>query len=340
LGAGASGNPAGLIMPRLDRGGVLSQFHLAAYLHAVAVYEALGVFDPCGVEQRAEPGDAALPDLLADPPLPEDWLRALDATTALHARAGVVRPLPAIAALLGGATLMCDAPAAAIERAGAGWVLRAPDGRALLKADAVVLACGAALTQFEAARFLPIALSRGQIEWGRASAPAHAITRGSYVAPFDGGVLFGATFDKVDALSGAPLADEDSRRRNLAALAELAPEIAASVGALQSRAAYRATTPDRAPIVGLLPDAAAWLARYAALAHGGRIDGDAPPPAHDGVYVIGGLGARGLTLAPLLGEIIAGEMFGEPPLLPRAARDALHPARFLLRALKRGGAIS
>jgi tRNA 5-methylaminomethyl-2-thiouridine biosynthesis bifunctional protein len=45
LGAGASGNPAALVMPRLDRGGVLSEVYLAAYLHAVALYEDLGVFE-------------------------------------------------------------------------------------------------------------------------------------------------------------------------------------------------------------------------------------------------------------------------------------------------------
>jgi tRNA 5-methylaminomethyl-2-thiouridine biosynthesis bifunctional protein len=210
----------------------------------------------------------------------------------------------------------------------------------MLKADAVVLACGAALTQFAAAKFLPIGLSRGQIEWGRGRAPAHAVTRGGYAAPFDGGVLFGATFDKVNAQAsqddaGAAAASHKSRLRNLAALRELAPEAVVDESALKSRASYRATTPDRAPIAGVLPHAEAWLAQYAPLAHGGRIDADAPPPAHAGVYVIGGLGARGLTLAPLLGEILASEMHGEPPLLPQLARDAIHPARFLHRALKR-----
>jgi len=335
LGAGASGNPAALVMPRLDRGGVLKDFYLAAYLHAVATYEALGVFERCGVAEIGE-DDAALTDLLADPPLPEAWFSALSENTALHARAGLVRPGAAIEKMLSGATLMCEAPVTALERAGEGWVLRAPDGRALLKADAVVLACGSALSQFAAAQFLPIALSRGQIEWGAGAAPAHALVRGSYVAPFDGGVLFGATFDK-SASDSAAVADGASRTRNLAALVGLAPDIAASVNAdaLQSRAAIRVTTPDFAPIAGLLPDAHAWLAQYADLAHGRKIETDAMSPAHAGVYVIGGLGARGLTLAPLLGEIIASEMYAEPPLLPQIARDAIHPARFLHRALKR-----
>jgi tRNA 5-methylaminomethyl-2-thiouridine biosynthesis bifunctional protein len=203
----------------------------------------------------------------------------------------------------------------------------------MLKADAVVLACGAALATFAPARFLPIALSRGQIEWGAGVAPQHARTRGSYVAPFGGGVLFGATFDK-DAGAPPALQSEDSRACNLKALAELAPEIAASidVASLHSRASLRATTPDRAPIVGALPDAVRWFELNADVAHG-----SAPQhqPSHAGVYVLGGLGARGLTLAPLLGEHLVGGICGEPALLSGPAQGAIVPERFLQRALKR-----
>ncbi len=348
LGAGASGNPAGLIMPRLDRGGVLAEFFLAAYLHAVREYTALGVFECRGVEERAQSrAAAAFADLSADPPLPADWFAPVGAGAALHARAGLIRPLAAIERMLEGATLLCEAPVAAMERVDHCWVLRAPDGRALLKTDAVVLACGAALAQFAPASFLPIVLSRGQIEWGEGSAPARAIVQGSYAAPHAGGVLFGATFDKYGPPASSPagaIADnaqvlQDARARNFAALAQLAPELAASLdpAKLSSRAAIRASMPDFAPVAGLLPDAQAWLGRYAGLAHGREVDASAPPPAHAGVYVLGGLGARGLTNAPILGERLAAEMLGEPQLLSRAALEALHPARFLLRALTRPG---
>jgi tRNA 5-methylaminomethyl-2-thiouridine biosynthesis bifunctional protein len=343
LGAGASGNPAGLVMPRLDRGGGgLSEMFLASYLDAVSTYETLGVFTRCGVEQRAAAnGEAALADLLADPPLPEDWMRGLANGAALHARAGLLDPQAAIPAMLTGATLMCDAPVAALEQSGSGWTLRAPDGRAILRADAVVLACGAALTAFAAAKFLPIQLSRGQIEWGAGAAPAHALTRGSYVTPFAGGVLFGATFDKVEDGGATPAAQSDgaSRARNIDALRELAPEVAASVdeSSLRSRASLRATTPDRAPVVGALPDAAAWLAQNADVAHGRA---PAHNPTHAGVYVFGGLGARGLTLAPLMGECLIASVFNEPSLLSAHASEAINPARFLHRALKRRAADS
>lgn len=333
LGAGASGNPAGLVMPRLDRGGALSEVHLAAYLNAIATYEALGVIEPCGVEQRAQnDGAEALEDLLSDPPLPADWFSRSPNGAALHARAGVVNPQAAIKRMLEGASVIFESPVQRLDRDGEGWMLFAPDSRALLKADAVVLACGPALAAFEPASFLPIAISYGQIEWGKGAPPTHALTHGSYVAPLNGGALFGATFDRH-----GPVDHEDARARNLAALRELAPEIAASIdeSSLHSRASERATTPDRAPIAGLLPDAERWLAQYADLAHGRIVQTETPPPAHNGVYVIGGLGARGLTLAPLLGEVLAGEMCNEPGLLSQLARDAIHPARFLHRALKR-----
>ncbi|MBC7768132.1 MAG: FAD-dependent 5-carboxymethylaminomethyl-2-thiouridine(34) oxidoreductase MnmC, partial [Phycisphaerales bacterium] len=335
LGAGASGNPAGLVMPRLDRGGgPLSELFLAAYLAAIAAYERLGVFTPCGVEQRAD-AEGALADLLNDPPLPPDWFTH-HAKGALHPRAGLADPQAAIAAMLRGAQLQLEAPITRLEPSDDAWILRTPDNRALLKADTVILACGPALQQFAPASFLPIALSRGQIEWGEGPAPSHAITDGAYVAPFNNGVLFGATFDRLDD-AAVPQPSAESRSQNLAALTKLAPDIAAGVNAatLQSRAALRATTPDRAPITGLLPDAEAWLAQYADLAHGRAITTTEPPPAHRGVYVIGGLGARGLTLAPLLAERLASEICNEPMPLSQAALDAIHPARFLHRSLKR-----
>jgi tRNA 5-methylaminomethyl-2-thiouridine biosynthesis bifunctional protein len=341
LGAGASGNPAGLVMPRLDRGGgPIATMFIAAYLEAIATYEALGVLEACGVEQRPqnERDAAALADLLADPPLPDEWFSALS-EGALHARAGIVQPLLAIEGMLEGANVLYETPVHSLDAAeGGGWLVRGEGKRAILRADAVVLACGAALKQFEPAAFLPITLSRGQIEWGAGRAPEYAITSGSYVAPYEDGVLFGATFDNLpDGADFGEAPTEEARARNLAALAHIAPEIAASIDAttLRSRVSYRATTPDRAPIAGLLPDAPAWLAHHEGLAHGRAINANAPPPAHAGVYVLGGFGARGLTLAPLLGERIAAEMCGDIMPLPKNSLDAIHPARFLHRALKR-----
>jgi tRNA 5-methylaminomethyl-2-thiouridine biosynthesis bifunctional protein len=48
------------------------------------------------------------------------------------------------------------------------------------------------------------------------------------------------------------------------------------------------------------------------------------------------LASRGLALAPLLAELIAAQIEGEPLPLERDLVEAVDPARFLLRALRRG----
>lgn len=337
LGSGASGNPAALVMPRLDRGYTTAgRFYLAAYLAALDAYAGLPEFHACGVRQPAEL--KAMADFAADPPLPEALLR-VEADALWHPRAGVLHPAARLAAWTAATDVQCGRPVAHLHRSADGWAARDADGQLLGEAAAVVLATGPALAALPETRWLPLQQSRGQIEFGRAlPAPLpHAIAAGAYAAPLEDGLVFGATFDPCN--EGALVApDADSRRRNLAALAALAPELAQRVALehLHSRAAVRAAAPDRLPIAGLLPDAAAWCAQYAGLAKGAPLDLSKPPPALNGLYAFGGLGARGYLVAPVLAERLAAEICGEPQALGRSVLEALHPARFLARALKRG----
>ena len=335
LGAGASGNPAGLIMPRLDRGDTpLARVFRAAHLAAIAAYrdipDALLAMD---VIERADARQdwAALADLATDPPFPPDLL-VRDADDALrHRGGGLVRPARAIAAWTKDADVRCNAQVLGLAREGAGWRLDTHAGA--IDADCVVLANGASLAALAP---LPLQLRAGQIEWGGRDIPWQpARADGAYAASFEGGLLFGATFDATQ--SPIAVAHLEARARNLAQLAKLAPDWAAQIdhADLQSRAAVRAATPDRAPMAGLLPDWDAWRAHYAPIAHGRPPDVTAPAPRQRGLYVLGGLGARGLSLAPLLAERIAAEACGEPQALDQAALDAIHPGRFALRALRR-----
>ena len=311
---------------------------LASYLYAVAAYEKLGpeAWIDCGVLERAEPRRAeAFADLLNDPPLPADWLQRVD-DAALHLRAGVLRPQAAIQAWLKNTSLLLDAPIAGLQQSGEGWLLIAPDGKARLKADAVVLACGAALNQLDVARFLPLANVKGQIECGvlEGGALTHALMQSTYAAPLDNQIVFGATFDREGALSEA-----DARVQNLQQLARLAPDLKVKNETVHSRASFRATLPDFAPVAGLMPHAEPWLNLQKDLVNG-RALYERVPPALANLYVLGGLGARGLTLAPLLAEEIAAEMLGEPAFLSRQARALIHPARFLHRMAKAGLTLS
>jgi tRNA 5-methylaminomethyl-2-thiouridine biosynthesis bifunctional protein len=98
----------------------------------------------------------------------------------------------------------------------------------------------------------------------------------------------------------------------------------------------RAGTPDRLPIAGLALDEAGYRARFAGLAHGRAPETSSPAPSRAGLFLLGGLGGRGLSLAPLLAETIASDACGEPHMLDEDVLAAIHPGRFLLRALRRG----
>jgi tRNA 5-methylaminomethyl-2-thiouridine biosynthesis bifunctional protein len=338
--SGASIGPAALVMPRLERTDTpLSRLYLAAYLYALPFYERLGAFAQTGVAQRPghEREAESFAAIAADPPLPKAWLR-FEEGAFVHPRAGVVDAPAALAAMTADVERHAT-QIAALRREKGSWRLLDAAGDAAMEADAVLLACGPGLGAFAETQFLPLRYSRGQSEWGAldGAPPKHAVAASAYAAPFAGGVVFGATFDRStpDAIL-TPSAE--SREENLAALAEIAPELAARLdhARLRSRVGLRVSTPDVAPVAGLLPDAAAWKARFAALRTGAPLDFSLPPPALEGLYALGALSARGYLLAPFLAENIVSEMCGEPSPLDTGAREAAHPARFLVRALKRG----
>jgi tRNA 5-methylaminomethyl-2-thiouridine biosynthesis bifunctional protein len=246
LASGASGNPAGLVMPRLDRGDTpAARLFRAAHLAALDAYR--GGFVDCDViESARRPQEAeALADLARDPPLPE-CLLAPHPDGVVHKGAGLVRPAEWTARWSDGAQIHLGAEVTALDRDESGWSLSMADG-AHMSADIVVLAVGPALARFAG---LPIEKRAGQIEWAQVHVEGAARAAGAYAAPFEGGLVFGATHDPTDA--DAVEASPDARARNLASLEDLAPAWAAHARAssVASRAAVRAGTPDRLPIAG------------------------------------------------------------------------------------------
>lgn len=322
LASGASGNPAALVMPRLNRGDTAeAALHRAAYLYAVDWYTQAQMLDACGVlhTPRSARARDALADLIANPPLPEDWMRG-GGEGLLHRRAGVVRPYDVVRAHAHGADIVFNAPITRLERSAGGWALV---GETVLDGfDAIVLANGPQLGAFAQTAFLPLEWTQGQVEWGAGARLDRARADGAYALPIKDGVLFGATHDRLPAPT-QPQTSEDARARNIAALRVLDPSLgdAIAMDSLRSRASFRTATPDRSPIAGACPDAAAW----------GRHE-HVHAPRVEGLYLFGGLGSRGFTLAPLLADGLACDLFDEPQALPQRCLAAIDPARFFRRA--------
>lgn len=307
-GAGASGNPAGLVTPRLDAGlGEAAGLFADAFRRATRLYDAIpGAVAAQGVDQLpGQPRDAERFARIAGADIFEAGSLALGDDGRLDQRtAQVVVPGAVLDAWLGD-VLRADVDR--IEPGGAGWRLMTSDGRLIAEADAVILAGGWGLAALDPD--LPLKPVRGQASWTTGGEQAGAAAWGGYVLPIRGGILFGATHDRDD--TGVDVRPED-HVRNLALLAGGRPGLAASLGgaSLEGRASIRAVTPDRLPLAGALDRA--------------------------GLFVLSGLGSRGLSLAPLLADHVAALALDAPSPLSAAGAALVDPARFAARAARRG----
>jgi tRNA 5-methylaminomethyl-2-thiouridine biosynthesis bifunctional protein len=320
-GAGASGNPAALVTPRLDAGlGPVARLAAQAFARATTVYgqypDSLidrGVLQLAGgVADQARFAKIAASDLFEP-----HSLAVLDAETAATrlgepaAEAGldqrtalVVEPAAALAAWTGP---ILRGEVARLEPRGGAWALLDAEGRVLAEADAVILAAG--LGTATLAPEIALVPVRGQASFLDTDERPAAVAWGGYVLPTRTGLLFGATHDRGDLGCETRAADH---ARNLETLAAVRPGLAARLDPdrLAGRAAIRATTADHLPLVGAAAAA--------------------------GVFLLTGFGSRGFSWAPLLAEHVAALAVGAPSPLPRDLAALVDPGRFARRAAKRG----
>jgi tRNA 5-methylaminomethyl-2-thiouridine biosynthesis bifunctional protein len=199
--------------------------------------------------------------------------------------------------------------------------------------------------------------------------PRTVVCRSGYLTPIiDTQILVGATFDRdppsVDSTALQPT--DQAHADNLQRVAEISPILAEQLKpfwtqardldescGLKGRVAIRHASHDRMPHVGRVISKEALnkgLPRNASQLH--------HLPREDQLYVLAGLGSRGLSIAPLAAEVLAGQILGtglkpsgpsgsgesrepgEPAhqsTLPTRLLDAVDPARFILRAHRRAG---
>jgi len=322
--SGASGNPMALVMPRLDAADtVQARLLIDAYLQARQFYEGLpGIeFGETRHMPRDEKEAERFAKVLADPPLPLEDLEAIAGGGLLHKKAIILRPKVVIEALLSSHS----------EHINGIWN-GSSLGTSLEDFDAVIHAGGMAVNAV--APWLGMVPKLGQVEH-LSDAPrtaSAAVASGHYAITSGKERLWGATFEA----SGRAAVSDAARTENNEKLEALAPWMAteARTRTQTSRASIRATTADRLPLIGALPDEPAARDAFAAYAKGQKIQGDAPlVPAQ---YVATGYGSRGFTWGPWAASILTAQLLGEPAPAPIKALEAVSPMRLILRALKRG----
>lgn len=351
--SGASGNPAGIVKPAVTRTQTDSErFHTRALAHLLS---RLGEddlaesarFKACGVLQLVERAWPERPDL--------EWLDAtaaceraglalgfapvkapgalafaaggwLDPAALCRALVRCARPITRFGARVTGIEqLTCDEPPAA------GWRLEFADGTSIIS-PALVLASGAALGATPWTDTLPVTATRGQLTRFAATAPLATVVSGRGWAIPDGATLVaGATYARGDDDTMLREADDAANRASLDALL---PGLAASGAPLESRAGIRATTPDRLPIVGPVPDFTSAATRYADLARGAPPERYDPPEYVGGLCTLGGLSSRGIVTAPFSAALLADWLTGSAAPL-ETLTPLIGSLRFLLRDLGR-----
>ncbi|WP_299940633.1 bifunctional tRNA (5-methylaminomethyl-2-thiouridine)(34)-methyltransferase MnmD/FAD-dependent 5-carboxymethylaminomethyl-2-thiouridine(34) oxidoreductase MnmC [uncultured Microbulbifer sp.] len=252
-------------------------------------------------------------------------------------QAGWLEPQKVCAALLehNNIELCCDTAIEQLEQCNAGWWLHT--GEKTFEANAVIL-CGARdICSFPQTAPLPLNPIRGQVSVAKTTAASRqlkvALCGEGYITPeHRGSQSFGATF----RLKETALKIRDSEHRaNLETLAALLPQLSRdfSSQALSGRAALRAATPDYLPVAGPVPNWTSLDTTYAGLRKNRKQLIQQTAQYQRGLYVMGGLGSRGFTYAPLAAEVLTAWILGETLPVTAGLARALHPARFAIRDL-------
>jgi tRNA 5-methylaminomethyl-2-thiouridine biosynthesis bifunctional protein len=222
------------------------------------------------------------------------------------------------------------------------WQLIDQSGNTIASADSLVLATAYECQQFAQTEFLTVNQLRGQVthlpQQQAASDLKTVICGKGYIAPLTNGVQScGASYNK-GVISKQTRAEDHNA--NLHMMQNTDPGLAEAIqcsekDSFDGRANYRGTTNDYLPIVGPVPNADRFKQQYDALRRDATTTVNSLGSYFPNLYIHCGLGSRGLSYAPLTAEILAAEINSEISPLERELRLAMHPARFLIRDLKR-----
>jgi len=225
------------------------------------------------------------------------------------------------------------------------WIVLDSAGRTISEADVLVLANSWAIDNFSQTNWLKLQKVRGQMFASAAMISDFSVpvVSGTYMIPYPQGIIVGATHDRIDEETEQPGQNEEL----LESCYQFYPELKNKIDKnpqLISRVSFRSAAEDHFPVMGALPDYEKYREIFNDLKNGdtGYIrkhgDDDRPEAWYENLYCITGCGSRGILYSQLGGEIIAAlanRDSGEAVPMEKDILEALSPARFLYRALKR-----
>lgn len=361
--SGASGNRQGALYPLLNgEHDALSRFYSLAFgfarnrLLALAKHHPVA-FSLCGITQLGyDDKSAAKLAKMSQGPFPPELMHPLSAAE-VEQVVGLPCDADGVSYPLGGWLCPADLTRAAIREAQAsgrlevvfnaavtriaeevdGWRVKSQDGRQW-HAPNLVAAAGHQLPALLPFAELPLYPVRGQVSHvptttGLSQLKTVLCYDGYLTPAHNGAHCIGASYGRNQTdLAYRADEQEQNRARLQACVPQQRWPAEVDVSGAQARVGVRCASRDHLPVAGP-------VARLAALADhdvNAPADQQSALPLHAGLYVLGALGSRGLCSAPLCGELVASEICGDPLPLAADLLEALHPARYWVRRLRRG----
>ncbi|MDO4430879.1 MAG: bifunctional tRNA (5-methylaminomethyl-2-thiouridine)(34)-methyltransferase MnmD/FAD-dependent 5-carboxymethylaminomethyl-2-thiouridine(34) oxidoreductase MnmC [Lonepinella koalarum] len=227
-----------------------------------------------------------------------------------------------------------------------GWLLENSE-KENFNHQIVILANGHKITDFAQTQYLPLYPVRGQVSH---ISTTENLQKLKSVLCYDGYLTPVDWAKKQHCIGASHLRDNADRHFSLSEQQENQHKIQQNLTALWTqeidtsdniaRVGIRCAVRDRVPVVGNVPDFEQQSVQYQNLYNQRRRKETIPVAAHfDNLYLIGALGSRGLTTAPLLAETLASLIYGEPLPLSEDILHNLSANRSWMRKLLKGSPI-
>lgn len=358
LASGASGNAAGIVLPRLSLDMNLeSQFYTSSFLYAVSCLDLLKkenselLWHQSGVLQLAS---LQRIEKIRKLDLPENFIQYLTQQQAcdkadvklssdalFFPTAGYVDPHQLCSILAKSSSnnlsVQTNMTINSLKRKADIWLLLDENDKTILQAKTVIFANGFDAQRVLKLKSLNLSKSRGQLS----HIPTQDMIKNlkvpvcsdGYIIPqINGSHVVGATYGN-DEEAGLSAKDH---LENLEAINNILLEnLKMNTENLSGRVSFRTTSLDHLPLVGPVPDEIVYLKDYVDIHHG-RKEAFYPAATYlPDVYLSTGHGSRGLVSCFSSAEYLTSLICGKSVTMAENISNLLHPARFLIRSMKK-----
>lgn len=346
----ASGNEAALALPywSLEKS-ARHEFFLGAFSLLISqLREFQQSFEPLGYGVRHRLPRERIESFIQkaiELDIPHSFAKAQDEIEILYSLAAVIEPRKVCETLIKRfENFICLQPrreAIQLKQVDSRWRVLGRNGEFIAESDAVVIANSYDALELEQTSWMPLTKIRGELisvtDPEPLSTPTQALCGKTYLIPMGANrFLVGASYNQV-------FLDPNPSKKIQQELFEKSKEefgvFSRHAKIENSRVEFRASSFDRLPYIGPLPDF-----DYATSAYKEYRKGF--PPTHfqecqylPGLFVSLGHGSRGVVSAPMAAEIVASFIAQEPLPVSSDTLRAILPMRWIIRELARGHSV-